>query len=253
MDFLIKYANKLLGLAGYKIINLRERKLPCDIDEEEFREIYQKCHPFTMTSKERMYSTYLSVKYIIEKNISGDFVECGVWKGGSTMIVALTLLKMKVEDKDIYLYDTFEGMDKPTEVDIDYQGRPAIKKWERNVGKNLNNWCYAPMEEVMHNMLSTGYPKDRIHLIKGRVEDTIPHAINHEKIAFLRLDTDFYESSYHELKYLYPKLNKGGILIFDDYGFWEGQKKATDSYFHEQGIDPILFRIDYSGRFMIKD
>jgi hypothetical protein len=85
----------------------------------------------------------------------------------------------------------------------------------------------------------------------GKVEDTIPADIP-EKIALLRLDTDWYESTKHELIHLFPRLQKGGVLIIDDYGFWKGARKAVDEYFAENNIQILLNRIDDTGRMAIK-
>jgi hypothetical protein len=163
-----------------------------------------------------------------------------------------TLIVKGFTNRHIFLYDTFEGMIEPTEADIDLYGKSAINKWKRYLREEKNLWCYASLEEVKNNIGTAGYPQDKIHFIKGKVEETIPNAVNHERIAILRLDTDWYASSYHELKHLYPKLVKGGVLLLDDYGFWEGQKKATDQYFSESNIKPFLIRVDYSGRMVLK-
>lgn len=107
------------------------------------------------------------------------------------------------------------------------------------------------MRETTGNILSTGYPKEKINFVKGLVEETIPQTqIN--KIAILRLDTDWYSSTKFELEHLYPKLVKGGVLIIDDYGHWEGCKKAVDEYFTNNNIPIFMMRIDYTGRLIIK-
>jgi len=249
---LLKYINKAAGLIGFKVVNLKKRELPLDFDKD-FLSIYKKCSPFTMTSPERMYATYSSVKYIVENNIEGDIIECGVWRGGSIMIMAIELMNLGINDRDLFLYDTFEGMPEPSKSDIDSSGKAAIGRWSKNKKEGeINNWCYAPLEDVRRNILSTGYPEKKIHFIKGKVEKTIPSTIDHKKISILRLDTDWYESSYHELKYLFSHIATGGILMLDDYGFWEGQRNATDQFFSEQGIKPFLFRIDNSGSILVK-
>ena len=109
----------------------------------------------------------------------------------------------------------------------------------------------AGFDEVRRNLASTGYPSDRLHFIRGRVEDTIP-ASAPESIALLRLDTDWYESTRHELTHLYPRLVRGGVLIIDDYGHWQGARQATDEYFSVLGSPVLLHRIDYTGRIAVK-
>jgi hypothetical protein len=227
--------------------------IPVDIESDEnFVSIYNFCKPYTMTSPERMYAVYNSVKYVIENNIAGDFVECGVWKGGSSMIIAKTLSLLNEKSRKIYLYDTFEGMSNPSENDMDAKKRDA-KKLLMNADKEdaRSIWCVSTIEEVQKNLSTTQYPQDNLIFVKGKVEDTIPKNIP-STIALLRLDTDWYESTLHELRHLYPLLQNSGVLIIDDFGHWEGAKKAVLQYFDENGIYNYLSRIDYTGRLMIK-
>ncbi|MEE9377756.1 MAG: TylF/MycF/NovP-related O-methyltransferase [Candidatus Lokiarchaeia archaeon] len=252
-----KIIKKLFYKLGYTIVDSRiynpndKNFIPYDI-EEDFREIFLLCRPFTMTSVEKMYAMYKATEYLIKNEIAGDIVECGVWKGGSMMISALTLLRMNETNRSLYLYDTYEGMAKPTAKDIKiFDKSSAIKSWNKKKKDDHVEWCYTSLEEVKKNLYSTGYSKKNIKFIKGKVQDSIPNIIP-EKISLLRLDTDLYESTYHELTYLYPKLMKKGILIIDDYGFWKGQKEAVDHYFQENNINIFLNRIDEEGRITIK-
>ena len=219
--------------------------------EKEFLELKAKCQPFTMTTVESLYYTYRSVKHVVENNIPGDFIECGVWKGGNTMMVALTLMKLKITDRRIFLYDTFEGMSAPTEKDISYKDEDAKVEWSESQKGDHNEWCYSSLEEVKQNLYSTGYPKDNLVFVKGKVEDTIPGTIPNE-IAILRLDTDWFESTYHELNHLYPLLIKGGFLIIDDYGYWKGAREAVDKYFKDNDVKIFMNRLDNSARAGIK-
>lgn len=219
-------------------------------DDAEFLAIYRKCKPYTMTSIERMYSLYMAVRYVVRNQIAGDFVECGVWRGGSSMMIALTLNLLNEQKRKIYLYDTFEGMSEPTEADRDFLGRKADRLLEENQDrKETSVWCLAGIEDVTRNLVSTGYPKENIMFVKGKVEETLPNKMP-ARISLLRLDTDWYESTRHELIYLYPQLEKDGVLIIDDYGHWEGCKKAVDEYFSDKRI--LLNRIDYTGRIAVK-
>ena len=242
--------NYLLGLLGLKII--RESRLELvnlsDIEQDNFfLEINKKVKDYTLVPVERCYSLYQTVNYIIKNNIEGDLVECGVWKGGSSMLMAYTLLEAGISNRKIYLYDTFEGMTKPGEMD----GQEEKDQWDRGkVTDTLNNMCYSPIEEVKANMNKTGYPVENIVLVKGKVEETVPGTIP-SKISLLRLDTDWYESTKHELIHLYPLLEKHGVLIVDDYGAWQGARKATDEYFTSIP-NTFLGRIDYTGRIVIK-
>jgi O-methyltransferase len=210
--------------------------------EAKFGQFYEMCKPYTMTSIERMYAIFKATEYICKNNIPGDFVECGVWKGGSSMMAALSLIHFGRTSKELWLYDTFEGMSEATDKDVSYRGE---------LGKDYKEESWPTFNEVVNNMEKVGYTDGGIRLITGKVEDTIPK-YSPMRISLLRLDTDWYESTLHELKHLYPLLIKGGVLIIDDYGHWEGARKATDEYFESIGVFPMLNRIDYTGRIMIK-
>lgn len=200
--------------------------------------------PYTMTSPARIAATCAAVRHVESNDISGAFVECGVWRGGSSMAAALTF----TVPRPFYLFDTFEGLTAPTEHDrLAGSGEPAAGIL-RKAGKGARIWCEAALEDVKRNMASTGYPADHVTYIKGKVEDTIPTSAP-AQIAVLRLDTDWYESTRHELEHLYPRLSPGGILIIDDYGYWTGARKAVDEYFNSS---LFLSRIDDSGRIAIK-
>lgn len=235
----------------YEQIRQQNLHLPDSaLEDTGFRKVLIPSRPFTLTSIERMHALHNAVKYIIQAKIAGDVVECGVWQGGSCMNMALTFLQQGKQDRSIYMFDTYEGMTEPDAVDIDLLGRSAsrllIIPEECESTK-----CLATLDLVQENMRTTGYPMENIRFIKGDVAATIP-AQAPDQIALLRLDTDWYASTKHELDYLYPRLAIGGILIIDDYGHWGGSKKATDEYFTE--VDPAVFmhRIDYSGRLIVK-
>lgn len=215
------------------------------------RAIISRAKPFTMTSPERIASLVQAVTYVSQRNIPGDIVECGVWRGGSMMAIALTLLARGDTSRSLYLYDTFEGMSSPTTRDKSLDGISAEQQLKEQP-LSAEIWCVAGMEDVQANVLSTGYPADKIHFVKGKVEDTIPQIIP-SHLSLLRLDTDWYESTKHELIHLYPRLDPYGILIIDDYGHWEGAKTAVDEYFQKLGRTIYLHRIDYTGRLLVGD
>lgn len=230
-----------------------EKPIPVDIKEADFLEIFKFCEHYTMTSVERMYSLYNSVKYILANKIEGDFVECGVWKGGSAMLIAKILAIHQIKNRKIFLYDTFEGMSEPTEFDKDYAGEKATGLLQQSsIEDQASVWCYSSFDEVRDNMLKTGLDSSQIIMIKGKVENTIPEKVPTNKIALLRLDTDWYESTAHELLHLYPLLNTHGVLIIDDYGHWQGCRRAVDEYFEKYNVRLLLNRIDETGRFGIK-
>lgn len=218
-----------------------------DVTADEWR-IINRCKPFTMTSTERLVTAMRAVDYIVQHRIPGDIVECGVWRGGSSMAMALTLAGRGDTSRNLYLYDTFEGMTAPGGDDLDLEGGTAEEVMARDP---VNFKCVASFEDVKRNIRSTGYPASRIHMVKGPVEDTIPGTIP-PAVAILRLDTDWYESTRHEMQHLYPLLTVSGIIIIDDYGHWKGARKAVDEYVAGHGVRLFLSRIDYTGRIGIK-
>lgn len=238
---------RMLNTVGYEITPL----VSPDMDEQ-FLSIYRECKGFTATSIERMFALYKAIQYVVDTEIAGDMVECGVWKGGSSMLCAMTLKILRDTYRDIYLYDTYAGMTEPTEKDVNYKGEKAITEWRKSQRDGFNRWCFSPLEDVKKAMYSTGYPYGKIKFVEGKVEDTIPKVIP-EKIALLRLDTDFYESTYHEMLHLFPRLVSGGVLIVDDYGHHMGAKEAVDKYIRENGVKILLNRIDYTGRIGVKE
>ena len=167
------------------------------------------------------------------------------------MAAASMLLTLGVSDRDIYLFDTFAGMPMPDDRDVSIPrpARPALARWQRDDRVTFNEWAYAPVDVVRANLISTGYPRHRVHLVEGRVEESIP-AQAPESIALLRLDTDWYSSTKHELEHLYPRLAARGALILDDYGSWAGARQAADEYLPVS--DLFLARLDSFARIAIK-
>lgn len=214
-------------------------------------EIINFVRPYTMTSVERLKSLSDAVNYVVENNIEGDFVECGTWKGGSVMCMQKKLMRLNQNDRQFWVFDTYEGMPEPDDVDKNFNKTAAQQLLDAEEKDNSLTWAYSNYEETTGNILSTGYPAEKMNFVKGLVEDTIPQT-QIESIALLRLDTDWYSSTKFELETLYPKLVKGGVLIIDDYGHWEGCKKAVDEYFELNKIPVFMSRIDYTGRLIIK-
>lgn len=206
--------------------------------------------PFSMVSAERMYAVYSAVRHITTSRISGAIVECGVWRGGCMMLAALTLQR-EMEERQIFLFDTFEGMTEPTERDTGPGGLEATAMWRRHQEESGGNWLSVSLEEVKGNLSQTDYPESLLRFVQGDVLQTIPGEAPDE-IALLRLDTDWYESTKHELEHLYPRLVPGGVLIVDDYGQWRGAKDAVDEYLSGLDNAPFLTRTDYTGRMGVK-
>jgi O-methyltransferase len=238
---------KVLNKMGFDIV-----RLATQFTDEELS-VMQRIKGLTATGPGRIVGLMDAVKYVTANRIPGAIVECGVWRGGSIMAATLTLKALGDTSREVYLYDTFEGMSAPTDKDVMFDGTPAttaLDGAERKEGVD-NYWCYAGVQSVRNNVLTTGYPADRLHFIKGKVEDTLPGQMP-DRIALLRLDTDWYESTRHELLHLYPRLADKGVLILDDYGHWQGARKAVDEYFANQSHRPFLSRLDYTGRLLIK-
>lgn len=247
----------LIGRAVRKIIGRRSKPVAAEVRDitTEDRKIIETVRPYTMTSPLRIEALLRAVRYVISRNIPGAMVECGVWRGGSVLAIISQLQALGINDRDIYLYDTFEGMTEPTEKDTSSFESPALETWKRDQACSRQSWSglFSPdlfnEADVISLIRGTGYPPERLHFVKGRVEDTIPGTMP-SKISVLRLDTDWYESTLHELVHLYPVLQLGGVLIIDDYGHWDGARVAVDEYFAKSPL--LLHRIDYTGRSAIK-
>jgi O-methyltransferase len=245
-------------LGGFWMFGRRlDRRYPRDIQPHVI-EFMERVAPYSgagglrQMSVERFSTLCDGVDYLVEHHIPGSIVECGVFRGASMMAIALELRRIGESERDLYLFDTFTGMPEPSERDISVHGSRAVERWRSlRTGADASTWNLASLEEVRSNMLSTGYEERRLHFIRGRVEDTIP-ASAPEQIALLRLDTDWYESTRHELIHLFPRLSVGGLLIIDDYGHWAGSRAASDEYFNQNGIRILLHRVDYSARMAVK-
>lgn len=240
---------RLCGIRVTRIASERRSRL-ADLSPE-IQDTIERARPYTMTSPERLAALCLSVEHVVANSIAGAFVECGVWRGGSSMAAAWTLIRLGRADVEMYLFDTFEGMSPPSQEDVDTSSGRLAEELLSGSTRDEEIWAYAPIDAVKANLDRTGYPKERVHFIKGMVEDTIPSEAP-DKISILRLDTDWYESTRHELIHLFPRLSTKGILILDDYGAWAGARKGVDEYFASHGIKPFLSRIDSTGRIYVK-
>jgi O-methyltransferase len=225
--------------------------------DERNRAIVERAFPHTMTGELRLDATVQAVRHCLARGVPGALVECGVWRGGSLLAMLLTLRELGVDDRDVFGFDTFEGMTEPTPHDTTEHERPALETWRESHARGERPWAEMfgadvfDEDSVRATVLESGYPQERIHLVKGPVEQTLPGAAP-DAIALLRLDTDWYESTRHELVHLYPRLAEGGVLIIDDYGHWQGARRAVDEYFATEAPPLLLNRIDYTGRIAIK-
>lgn len=206
--------------------------------------------PWTMTSYFRIFALVVAVQYVVDRGVEGDMVECGVWRGGSMQAVARTLLDRGVDDRELHLFDTFEGMPAPTDEDRRVGGRTARELLESSPQSARSVLAIADLPDVQAGMARTGYPAERVRYHVGLVQDTIP-AQAPEHIALLRLDTDWYESTRHELAHLYDRVPSGGVLVVDDYDYWEGSRKAVDEFLAARGVHLLLVPVD-SARVAVK-
>jgi O-methyltransferase len=247
-------AKKLIKIAGFQVMRRSASITPVEISDQE-REIieYVIDNRLTMVSRERLWATLMACKHVIERDIPGDFVECGVWRGGNSLI-ASAIFSLYKSPKKVILFDTFSGMTAPTDYDKKSgSGSTCHDKFERSQRQDYNAWCYASLAEVQMNLRKYGIDLDNVKFVKGDVSKTLGEASNlPNDVSVLRLDTDFYDSTKAELEILYPRLSTGGVLIIDDYGGWTGARKAVDEYFSTKIARPFLQYTDSTGRMGIK-
>ncbi len=241
----------LFAKAGYQVTRLEPKEYPVEFDAQDRAIVsHISVNKLSMTSFERMYATLMACRSVCENKIAGDFVECGVWRGGNSLIAA-DVFKRFAPSKKIHLFDTFAGMTEPTDFDVARAGAKAKDQYAEMLREDHSEWCYASLDDVQNNFKSQDL-STQARFIKGDVLVTLTKAENlPEKISVLRLDTDWYESTKIELEILYPRLQVGGVLIIDDYGYWGGAKKAVDEYFSTRS-KPFLQYTDHTGRIGVK-
>ena len=244
-----KIINNILMFFGYKI----SRKIQKKMLSKKFLENYNKSKNLSSFNLEFFLFLELSLDYLFKRNrIEGDIVECGVFKGANCRFICDYLKSINYENINIFLYDTFEGMPCASSNDINIFTKKNYNFYLKKMQKNNevdNFYKYENIENVKKLLFQTNYNKNKIHFIKGLVEETIPKTIPN-KISLLILDTDYYDSTKHELQHLYPLVEKGGIIIIDDYGTWSGVKKAVDEYF--DNLNDFKSFIDHKTIFLIK-
>lgn len=244
-----KIINNVLMFFGYKI----SRKIQKKMLSKKFLENYNKSKNLSSFNLEFFLFLELSLDYLFKRNrIEGDVVECGVFKGANCRFICDYLKSINYENINIFLYDTFEGMPCASSNDINIFTKKNYNFYLKKMQKNNevdNFYKYENIENVKKLLFQTNYNKNKIHFIKGLVEETIPKTIPN-KISLLILDTDYYDSTKHELQHLYPLVEKGGIIIIDDYGTWSGVKKAVDEYF--DNLNDFKSFIDHKTIFLIK-
>jgi O-methyltransferase len=214
-----------------------------DIVEDYFWEIFEKYKEFTCLGVERFYNIFKAIEYIAKSDLTGDIAECGVFLGGSIIGAAHFAQYFGLKKRKFYAFDTFQGFPSET-MENDINGELCDLSKLKVFNSN-----FRPVIEK--NIRDSGLDPENFVLVEGPVEQTLAsHSCTN--LAYLRLDTDYYQSTFVELSYLYPALQTGGIIIIDDYGHFEGARRAVDDYFAQHPRSPLLQRVDYSGRCGIK-
>lgn len=191
--------------------------------------------PYTYCSREKLRSLIARCQHLNRHRIAGDFVECGTCRGGSAAVVSRRL----AEDRKLWLYDSFEGMPESSERD-GVHARQFVGEGKANV------------EEVRQLLLRSGAPEDRLVIRKGLFDDTFRQQLP-EKVALLHCDADWYDSVMLVLETFYPLVADGGIIILDDFGYWEGCREAFYDYCHRHNLKPLVERISSDQLFWCKN
>lgn len=233
---------------GYKIIANKSYILKLNRDELNLVKVCKK-YNFGTTTEYNLLQFFNSYKKIYKNQVQGSFVECGVWKGIYLVFIQKLNEYYNLNNRKIYGYDTFEGNPRPLEknddINVDKYGNSLIKEYDyKKMDDNTSGWNNASLDNVQENFNQNTQPNNNLILIKGKVEDTLLDQKNlPEKIAILKLDTNFYESFKIELEILAPKVQKNGIIIIDNYYSYKGIQKATDEYLQKNKLKVEFNRI----------
>ena len=270
-----KTINRLLSFLGIKIVRLGQETLekPAKnistgtlLDHDTIDDTYLKAvaagkeafGSSTFPDDIPVFTMHEAVKYVLSNEIKGDIVECGVGDGSKIFMAAWLCQYIGENDRNIYLYDTFSGMTMPCERDFKIRKGRLLSSYQATKNRYDSSktefgstWAYTPLRDVKNTIMKTGYSQNLCHYVEGDVLQTIP-SIQPTNIAVLRLDTDFYDSTMHELLHLYHLVVPGGVIIFDDYGSWNGQKTAVDDFFAGIQFEPLLLRTCWKERLYVK-
>lgn len=264
---------KFFNAVGFDLVRRRPpREANLNIDEQlgyelegEATECIHIVKNNTMLSKRRLVTLYQQVAYCEVYEIPGSFVECGVWKGGAMGVMALGNLRQGKQRRHLHLFDAFQEICEP---DAAVDGERALREVREFTGRDGHDkgtlqalsGIYdsfggpGTLEENQRLLEGTiGYPKEFVHYHVGWFQNTIP-ADHHDigSIAILRLDGDWYASTKICLEFLFDKVIKGGIVIIDDYGTYEGCRRAVDEFIKLKQIQAYLVPIDHDCRFFVK-
>ena len=233
---------------GLEVRRKQPLQFPFGLDEEDRRLIQVVMdEQLSMVSFEALCTTALACRHVLREGIPGAFVECGVWRGGNGLIAASAFDRAGQRERGIFLYDTFSGMTRPSEID----GATALREYLDADRETHNAWCYEDLENVQRTFARFEL-LGAVHLVPGDVRTTLKEDRIPDCVSVLRLDTDWYETTAVEMAALFPRLSKGGILIIDDYDAWPGARAAVDEYFREHPPFPYLQPVAGKGRIGIR-
>jgi O-methyltransferase len=225
---------KTFALAGLRVTSLEgppRRGFPAEFsDEDKVIFNYVRDNELSLVADESLFTTILACSHVAAHAIEGDFVECGVYRGGNA-IAAADVFRRRAPGRAVWLFDTFAGMTAPTAVDVSVNGVSADAKFRLHQKDGHNEWQFASLDDVRRNFARASLHEANARYVKGDVLETLKAGPLPDRISVLRLDTDWYESTKLELELLYPRLARGGVLIVDDYGSWEGSRRAVEEYF----------------------
>ncbi len=194
----------------------------------------------TMVRNPNLINLYRMVRYLNRSALPGTIVECGVWKGGSSAMMAAACQDSGVQ-RDFWLFDSFEGLPPPTEKDNAFERTYYFK--------GMNKGSIEAVERIFRKL---GLPLERVHFVKGWFEQSIP-AATVEQIALLHIDADWYDSVSLVLNELYDRVVPGGYVVFDDYGYWEGCDRAAHDFLDRRGLPrTALHRVGGMGAYFQK-
>ena len=223
----------VLGVAHDRLQDVKDAR-----KGDEFSRLHALVRPYTECGNARLRSLYDAVNEVVANDVPGAVVECGTARGGSGALMGLTLKSLGAH-RPLWLFDTFEGLPPPSDADPD-----------RDVAE-LYVGAFRGGEDEVRGLLERLGVDESVRLVKGLFQETLP-AVDTGPIAVLHLDGDWYDSVRVCLDLLYDKVSPGGFIQFDDYGYWEGARKAIDEFREERSIDAPLHRVDFTGRMLVK-
>jgi hypothetical protein len=202
---------------------------------------YIRGRALTMVPLVRLHNLHRCAVDVIERHVPGDFIETGVWRGGTTIFMRAVLRAYASSDRKVWVADSFEGLPEPDADKYPIEAETHHGK----VMSSIYDHFAVGLDEVRENFARFGLLDDQVRFLKGWFKDTLP-AAEVSQLSVMRLDGDYYESTHDALLHLYPKLSPGGYVIVDDYGedTWTYCRRAVDGFRDKEGLDQPLMRVD---------